>query len=89
MNDLMNGTGEYHWADGKIYKGEWCDNKMQGNGEYIWPDKKRFIGILDEILIDIQVSSIMIKEMDMGYFIGKIIEDTKDFGRTGNSMGKE
>ena len=30
----MNGTGEYHWNDGRIYKGEWFDNKMQGKGEY-------------------------------------------------------
>jgi len=30
----MNGYGEYFWNEGKIYKGNWVDNKMFWNINY-------------------------------------------------------
>lgn len=40
----MSGYGEYYWNDGKIYKGNWENNKMNGEGEFFWPSKKSFKG---------------------------------------------
>ena len=36
--------GEYTWADGRKYRGQWLNNKMHGEGEYIWPDGKSYKG---------------------------------------------
>ena len=30
MSNEINGYGTYRWPDGKVYEGEWKDNKMNG-----------------------------------------------------------
>lgn len=36
--DMMEGTGEYKWPDGRMYKGTWQRGKMHGRGKYTWVD---------------------------------------------------
>lgn len=43
MNEI-SGEGTYRWADGKIYKGSWLNNKMHGPGHLVWADGKEYIG---------------------------------------------
>lgn len=38
----MNGKGVFTWPDGRMYIGEYKDDKKQGRGEFIWPDKRRY-----------------------------------------------
>lgn len=40
----MHGKGTYRWKDGKVYSGEFMNDKMEGNGVFIWPDKKKYVG---------------------------------------------
>ena len=44
MNNDINGEGAFYWKDGRIYIGNWYDNKMNGYGIFIWPDKKKYYG---------------------------------------------
>ena len=37
-------VGIYQWADGRIFKGDWKNNKMHGKGEFSWSDGRRYIG---------------------------------------------
>jgi hypothetical protein len=30
QNNEINGVGVYQWNDGKLFEGEWKDNKMNG-----------------------------------------------------------
>lgn len=32
--DKKNGYGEFEWADGKVYKGNWVNGKQHGKGLY-------------------------------------------------------
>ena len=41
---MKNGIGKFIWDDGKIYVGEWVDNKMEGEGCCKWPDGKIYYG---------------------------------------------
>lgn len=41
---MLNGKGTYKWKDGKIYSGEFVNDKLDGNGIFLWPDKKKYIG---------------------------------------------
>ena len=34
-NSLKDGYGEYRWADGRIYKGEWVAGEMTSKGVFI------------------------------------------------------
>lgn len=34
-NGLKDGFGEYRWADGRIYKGEWQAGEMVSRGVFI------------------------------------------------------
>ncbi len=43
-NGEINGYGEYHCADGGIYKGTFKDGKFHGKGELTAPDGERYIG---------------------------------------------
>lgn len=36
----MEGVGVYTWQDGRIYEGEYKDDKKHGYGLYIWADKR-------------------------------------------------
>jgi hypothetical protein len=40
----MDGIGKITYTDGKMYIGEWKNNKMEGVGLFYWPDNKIFIG---------------------------------------------
>ena len=40
----MNGYGVFHWADKKVYKGFYVDDKKEGYGEYFWADGRSFKG---------------------------------------------
>jgi hypothetical protein len=35
---------KYCWADGRVYTGEWLNNKMHGHGEFRWPDGRKYTG---------------------------------------------
>lgn len=35
VNDLKNGRGKYKFPDGKIYDGEYSNDKRHGKGEII------------------------------------------------------
>ncbi len=32
----MDGVGEFHWPDGRKYKGEYSDDKKEGYGVFEW-----------------------------------------------------
>ena len=36
--------GNYVWADGSKYEGEWKNNKIEGEGIYIWSDQRKYTG---------------------------------------------
>ena len=36
--------GEYSWPDGRLYVGDWKDNKMHGNGVFKFADGKIYEG---------------------------------------------
>jgi len=40
----MSGYGEYNWADGKQYKGNFEMSKMHGKGVFTWTDGKIYDG---------------------------------------------
>ena len=39
-NGLKNGTGKYTWPNGKVFYGNWLNNKLHGNGYYILDNEK-------------------------------------------------
>lgn len=40
----MDGFGEYRYASGSVYKGEWACGKQQGKGVYEFPDGSVYEG---------------------------------------------
>merc|ERR1712083_1099627 len=32
------------WSDGRVYDGQYCDDKKSGHGVFKWPDGRRFDG---------------------------------------------
>jgi hypothetical protein len=42
--DKKHGFGIYHWADGRIYEGNWYNGKQHGKGKYILQDGTIRIG---------------------------------------------
>ena len=40
----MNGFGRFTWPDGRIYHGEYFNDKKHGTGSFIWSDGKRYSG---------------------------------------------
>jgi len=38
----------FRWSDGKIYDGNYVDDKKEGWGVFIWPDGKKFEGYWKE-----------------------------------------
>ena len=41
----MWGNGMFMWPDGRIYKGEYVDDKKEGFGTYYWPDGRKYEGM--------------------------------------------
>ena len=40
----MHGEGFFYWPDGRIYEGEWDNNKKHGIGKYFWPNGQIYEG---------------------------------------------
>lgn len=40
----MHGRGVFTWLDGRIYNGEYFEDKKEGYGEFSWPDGRRYTG---------------------------------------------
>lgn len=40
----MDGFGEYRWTDGRIYSGEYREDKKHGYGIYKWVDGREYQG---------------------------------------------
>ena len=36
--------GIYQWINGRVYDGDWKNNKMEGNGIFTWDDGRRYEG---------------------------------------------
>ena len=36
----LHGYGQYQWAEGRVYDGNWQHSKMHGKGRYFFPDGK-------------------------------------------------
>lgn len=39
-----NFLGKLTWPDGRIYEGEYKDDKKDGQGTFIWADNRKYIG---------------------------------------------
>lgn len=44
MGDKKNGYGEFKWASGTVYKGNYKDDERDGHGEMSWVDGSKYIG---------------------------------------------
>ena len=40
----MHGTGHFTWPDGRLYTGEYANDKKHGKGKFEWPDGKVYEG---------------------------------------------
>ena len=40
----MHGYGVYRWQDGRLYEGDYFNDKKHGNGRYVWADGRQYIG---------------------------------------------
>lgn len=40
----MHGNGEFKWSDGRVYVGEYANDKKHGQGVYTWPDGRYYDG---------------------------------------------
>ena len=41
----MDGKGKFEWPDGRIYVGEYLEDKKHGYGEFLWPGgEKKYEG---------------------------------------------
>lgn len=40
----MHGSGLFTWADGRVYEGEYVDDKKEGQGIFTWPDGRKYDG---------------------------------------------
>jgi len=40
----MEGLGKYKWSDGRIFEGEYKNDKKQGFGIYRWVDNREYQG---------------------------------------------
>ena len=41
---MKEGMGEFRWADGSTYNGQFRDNNIHGKGEYVWSDMRKYDG---------------------------------------------
>ena len=40
----MHGKGTYKWPDGRLYHGEYQNDKKNGFGVYVWVDGRAYLG---------------------------------------------
>ena len=40
----MEGYGVFTWNDGRIYKGNYLNDKKEGFGDFYWPDGRCYKG---------------------------------------------
>jgi hypothetical protein len=40
----MHGKGKYTWPDGRIYDGDYVNDKKEGEGVYSWSDGRQYSG---------------------------------------------
>ena len=40
----MHGKGKVEWADGKVYEGDYENDKKHGFGTFSWPDGRKYVG---------------------------------------------
>ena len=40
----MDGKGKYTWPDGRVYEGDYLNDKRHGNGQFKWPDGRTYLG---------------------------------------------
>ena len=50
--EKKNGIGEYLWADGSKFLGNWKDNRQEGFGIYEWSDKKKYEGYFQNNILE-------------------------------------
>lgn len=41
---MMHGEGTYKWLDGRMYHGQYTNDKKNGFGVYVWADGRAYIG---------------------------------------------
>jgi len=41
---MIDGQGTYKWADGRLFTGDWKQNKMHGFGKFTWEDGRSYEG---------------------------------------------
>ena len=40
----MHGKGVYKWLDGRLYTGNYVNDKKDGYGVYVWADGRAYLG---------------------------------------------
>jgi hypothetical protein len=40
----MNGIGVFTWPDGRLYKGNYVDDKKEGWGKFVWQNGRVYEG---------------------------------------------
>ena len=40
----MHGKGVMIWSDGRVYEGDFQDDKRHGHGVYTWKDGRKYVG---------------------------------------------
>jgi hypothetical protein len=41
---MMHGKGTYKWGDGRMFVGEYQDDRKNGDGMYLWADGRAYNG---------------------------------------------
>jgi hypothetical protein len=41
---MMHGKGTYKWQDGRMYHGQYSNDKKHGFGVYVWVDGRAYLG---------------------------------------------
>ncbi len=41
---MIHGKGTYRWSDGRVYNGQYENDKKHGYGVYIWADGRAYLG---------------------------------------------
>lgn len=41
----MDGEGELKWKDGKMYTGQFINDKREGQGTFVWADGRKYLGL--------------------------------------------